>query len=201
MDPDNIGRIKDYTVEIVNGVGRNAAVFFPSYDMMGRFIKEGLDQEIEGPVFVESRDMSQAELMQSVAGFRSSAGGTLFAVTGGRISEGIDFPSRDLELAVIIGLPYPRPSYKKEALIRYAENRYGNGWDAVVKTPMIRKVRQARGRLIRSEEDRGAAVVLDSRATQIPGFNAFPTDDPLKDVLSFFDGDLTPSSIAFRDSL
>ena len=201
IDPDNISRIKDYTVEIVNGVGRNTAVFFPSYDMMDRFIKEGLDQEIEGRIFMERRGMSQTELMESVDEFRSSSCATLFAVTGGRISEGVDFPSRDLELAVIIGLPYPRPCFKKEALIRYADNRYGDGWETVVKTPMIRKIRQARGRLIRSEDDMGVAVVLDSRATQIPGFNAFLTDDPLRDALAFFDGDITPSSLAVRNSL
>ena len=198
IDPDNIGRITDYIIETVNGVGRNTAVFFPSYDMMDRFIANGTSRELEGEVFSERRGMSQVELMDTVDSFRSSDGGILFAVTGGRVSEGVDFPSRDLEVAIIVGLPYPRPSFKKEALIRYFDRRFGNGWECVVKTPMVRKIRQARGRLIRSEKDRGVAVVLDSRVTQIYGFGAIPTKDPVGDVNDFFDGLFLPSELAGR---
>ena len=182
----------------MNGTGRNTAVFFPSYEMMDRFLMNGTADALEGKVFSERRGMSQGELMETVDEFRTSSGGILFAVTGGRVSEGIDFPSRDLELAIIVGLPYPRPSFKKEALIRYFDRRYGNGWDAVVKTPMVRKIRQARGRLIRSETDRGAAVVLDSRVTQIYGFGALPTKDAVADINDFFDGITTPSDLALR---
>lgn len=188
IDPDNIARIREHALRLVNGTGRNAAVFFPSYDMMDRFISDGMAEEMEGEVFFERRGMSQAELMESVGQFRASSGGVLFAVTGGRVSEGVDFPGQDLELAVIVGLPYSRPSFKKEALIRYCDRRFGNGWEHAVKTPMVRKMRQTRGRLIRSETDRGAAVVLDSRAPQVTGFGAIPADDPLRDVQGFFDG-------------
>ena len=195
IDPDNIGRIKDYIIEIVNGVGRNTAVFFPSYDMMDRFFMNGTAEALEGEVFSERRGMSQTELMDTVDNFRTSSGGILFAVTGGRVSEGVDFPSRDLEVAVIVGLPYPRPSFKKEALIRYFDRRFGNGWECVVKTPMVRKIRQARGRLIRSERDRGVAVVLDSRVTQIYGFGSIVTRDPVADISDFFDGLVLPSDL------
>ena len=198
IDPDNIGRIRDYIIDIVNGVGRNTAVFYPSYDMMDRFIANGTSRELEGEVFSERRGMSQGELMETVDNFRASDGGILFAVTGGRVSEGVDFPSRDLEVAIIVGLPYPRPSFKKEALIRYFDRRFGNGWECVVKTPMVRKIRQARGRLIRSEKDRGVAVVLDSRVTQIYGFGAIPTKDPVSDVNDFFDELFLPSELAGR---
>ena len=198
IDPDNIDRIKDYIIEIVNGTGRNTAVFFPSYEMMDRFFTNGTTRELEGEVFSERRGMSQVELMETVDNFRSSSGGILFAVTGGRVSEGVDFPSRDLEVAVIVGLPYPRPSFKKEALIRYFDRRFGNGWESVVKTPMVRKMRQARGRLIRSEKDRGVAVILDSRVTQIYGFGAVPTKLPLEDISNFFDGIALPSELRIR---
>ncbi|MDD7423605.1 MAG: ATP-dependent DNA helicase [Candidatus Methanomethylophilaceae archaeon] len=198
LDPDNIDRIMDHIVDLVNGVGRNTAVFFPSYEMMNRFVVKGLQDRLEGDVYTEIRGMSQAELMDTVDGFRSSTGGILFAVTGGRISEGLDFPSRDLELAIIVGLPYPRPSAKKDALIRYCQYRFDDGWNYVVRMPMARKMRQARGRLIRSEDDRGAAVVLDSRALQIPGFGAILSHDPVNDCNSFFDGLVTPTELGIR---
>ena len=200
IDPDNIERIKDYIIEIVNNMGRNTAVFFPSYEMMERFVSTGILDRIESSVLMERRDMSQGELMETVDVFKKSTSAVLFAVTGGRVSEGIDFPSKDLEVAVIVGLPYPRPSFKKEALIRYSDLRFGNGWDHVIRSPMIRKMRQARGRLIRSEDDIGVAIILDSRITQIYGFGAVRSDNLVKDAEDFFDGLLIPSEAFVRRS-
>lgn len=201
IDPDNIDRIADHIIALVNGVGRNTAVFFPSYDMMERFVSKGLPGKLDGNVFTERRGMTQVELMDTVDTFRSSTGGILFAVTGGRISEGLDFPSRDLELAIIVGLPYQRPSAKKDALMRYCLYRFDDGWDHVVKAPMVRKMRQARGRLIRSGTDRGVAVVLDNRVVQIPGFDAVLSDNPVRDCNLFFDGVMTPSEFAVRSHI
>ena len=201
IDPDNIDRIMEHIVDLVNGVGRNTAVFFPSYDMMERFISKRLPERLDGEVFTERRGMTQVELMDTVDTFRSSYGGILFAVTGGRISEGLDFPSRDLELAIIVGLPYQRPSAKKDALMRYCQYRFESGWDHVVKAPMIRKMRQARGRLIRSGTDRGVAVVLDNRVTQIPGFDAILSDDLVRDCNLFFDRVMKPSDFMLRDQV
>ena len=198
LDPENIGRIKDYIIEIINGIGRNSAVFFPSYELMEKFVSIGTADEIEGNIYMEVRGMSQYDLMETVNSFRAESGASLFAVTGGRISEGLDFPSTDLEVALIVGLPYPRPSFKKEALIRYCDYRYGNGWNQVVKSPMVRKMRQARGRLIRSETDRGVAIILDSRISQIYNFNAIPSDMILQDCLDFFDDVVVPSDLFVR---
>jgi DNA excision repair protein ERCC-2 len=74
----------------------------------------------------------------------------------------------------------------------------GMGWRLTSEIPAVRKIRQARGRLIRSEKDRGVAVVLDSRVTQIYGFGAIPTKDPVGDVNDFFDGLFLPSELAGR---
>ncbi|MEE3401360.1 MAG: helicase C-terminal domain-containing protein, partial [Methanomethylophilus sp.] len=61
-------------------------------------------------------------------------------------------------------------------------------WRSAVRIPAVRKMRQAVGRLIRSETDRGVAVVLDRRAGTLEGFNAELTDDPVRDILAFFGG-------------
>jgi DNA excision repair protein ERCC-2 len=66
---------------------------------------------------------------------------------------------------------------------------------------MIRKMRQARGRLIRSGTDRGVAVVLDNRVTQIPGFDAILSDDLVRDCNLFFDGVMKPSDFMLRDQV
>ena len=71
---------------------------------------------------------------------------------------------------------------------RYDE-RYGSGkgWLYTSQVPAIRKINQATGRLIRTEEDRGVAVILDHRASRFAkDIGAVPTDDPVVDVIRFF---------------
>ncbi len=70
----------------------------------------------------------------------------------------------------------------------YYEVKFGRGWDYAVKAPTTRKLLQAIGRLIRSETDRGVAIVLDSRAaqfrTEVPELT--PSYDVVEDAKAFF---------------
>ncbi len=179
-------RLKEHVIQLVNCVHRNTAVFFPSYALMERFIRDDVPAILNRDVYYESRDMPQSELMEQVTEFRCREGSVLFAITGGRISEGLDFPGKELELAIIVGIPYGRPSAKQDALIGYCQSRFGRGWDYAVKVPAIRKMRQAVGRLIRSEKDRGIAVILDRRAGTLEGLGAIPVKDPVAEVKAFF---------------
>ncbi len=181
-------RLREHIVSIVTATDRSAAVFFPSYAVMDRFVADGLVDDLGRDVYCERRGMPQSELMDQVTDFRDSGGSVLFAVTGGRVSEGLDFPGKELEVAVIVGIPYSRPSAKQDALVGYCQNRFGKGWEYAVKVPAVRKMRQAIGRLIRSERDRGVAVILDRRAAGIEGIDAELTDDPVREVREFFRG-------------
>lgn len=163
-----MGRLEDYVTLICNTLSRNTVVFFPSFSMMERFVSDGVARRIRRKVHREERGMSQMDLMDAVEEFRNSRGegGVLFAVMGGRISEGLDFPDRDLEAALIVGVPYPKPTAKQRSLLHYYELKFGRGWDYTVKAPAFRKMLQAIGRLIRKEDDIGLAVILDRRAEQ-----------------------------------
>jgi DNA excision repair protein ERCC-2 len=179
-------RMREYIVSLVRSVDRNTAVFFPSYALMERFLKENIKEDIRKGLFIERRGMTQLELMEEVSQFRLTEGSVLFAVTGGRISEGLDFPDKDMEMAVLVGIPYPKPTAKQEALRRYYDMRFGNGWEHSSKIPAMRKMRQAIGRLIRSGTDRGVAVILDRRVFNLEDLKAEPTDDPCGDAVRFF---------------
>ena len=185
-DPGNMMRLKDHTVRIIRSVQKNSAVFFPSYSMMESFISDGIPELLERNVYYERQDQGQQELMEEIEKFRISENGVLFAVSGGRVSEGIDFPDRDLELSILVGIPYPRPCARIRALERYCDIRHGNGWEYAVRTPTVRKMRQTVGRLIRSGTDRGVAVILDRRTATIAELNARPSSDPATDVMNFF---------------
>jgi DNA excision repair protein ERCC-2 len=132
--------------------------------------------------------MDQADLMEAVSKFKSAKGSAvLHAVSGGRISEGVDFPGEEMEVAVIAGIPYPKPTAKQRALQHFCEIRFGRGWEHAVQAPTTRKVQQAIGRLIRSETDRGVAVILDKRAVHFKEvLGARRSDDPVAEASAFF---------------
>ena len=113
--------------------------------------------------------MSQSALMDLVSefkscGLRDGEGATLFSVIGGRISEGIDFPAEQLEIVIIVGIPYPKPTARQRGLQRYYDLKFRKGWEYTVEAPTARKILQSIGRLIRDEKDKGVAIILDRRA-------------------------------------
>ena len=185
-DRDTTRRIQDYVVELCDSTCRNTAVFFPSYMMMERFIRDGVVKRMKSEVHIEVKGMAQVELMETVERFRKAEGAVLFAVYGGRISEGLDFPDSDMEMAVLVGIPYPRPSARNQALLAYYDMRFRKGWEYVMKAPTLRKMRQAMGRVIRSETDRGAIVILDNRAAALGQLESMPSADPVGAVKTFF---------------
>lgn len=189
QDETIIPRLEEHAVSICNAMDRNTVLFFPSYSMMERFLADGVVRRIRRKVLVEERGMPQAELMQTVSRFKQYTfdGNVLFAVMGGRVSEGIDFPDRELEVALLVGIPFPKPTAKQRALLHYYEMKFGRGWEYTVKVPAYRKMAQAIGRLIRTETDVGAAVILDRRAQQFADrINIKPSGDPIKELIAFF---------------
>ncbi|MCK4364477.1 MAG: ATP-dependent DNA helicase, partial [Thermoplasmatales archaeon] len=143
-------------------------------------------------IYFEEREMSQTALMELVSNFKDHGnqdgeGAALFSVIGGRISEGMDFPAEQLEIAAIVGIPYPKPTARQRGLQRYYDIKFGKGWEYTVEAPTARKLLQSIGRLIRDEKDRGVAVILDNRA---PRFKKYIRDidesnDIIKDIRNF----------------
>ncbi|HWH09224.1 MAG TPA: helicase C-terminal domain-containing protein, partial [Candidatus Thermoplasmatota archaeon] len=185
-DPGEWRRLGERLQEIRAATGRNVAVFLPSHDALHR-----LAPYVRGATsFVEVRGASQGRLMADLAAFKATRGATLVSVVGGRLSEGLDFPDEQLEVVVIVGLPYARPTAKVEALVRFYDRKFGRGWEWAVKVPMARRVLQAAGRLIRTPTDRGVVVLLDRRAASLRDVlpDARTTEDPAAEVRAFFGG-------------
>ncbi len=107
---------------------------------------------------------------------RPSSGGALFAVQAGSFSEGMDFPGRMLDCAIVVGLPLEKPTLETEALIRYYDSKFGRGWDYGYIYPAMNRALQAAGRCIRSETDRGVIVLMDDRFQWQNYKKCFPKD-------------------------
>jgi len=159
-------RIFDNLLTIIDSQDRNTAIFFPSFALMNKMLDMGLLNNTDRKVYTDSRGMRQKELMSLVKDFKEGKGQLLLSVIGGRVSEGVDFPGDALEVVALVGIPYPKPTARQQAIQTYYDKRFRMGWEYAVKAPTTRKILQAMGRIVRDEEDRGVAVILDYRARQ-----------------------------------
>ena len=170
-DPEAIPHLADRLVEVLQALPVKTAVFFPSFQLMERVLASGLASALPTAAFVESRRLPMGDLWRAIEGFRKAPGsGLLLGVSGGRIAEGIDFPDEELEAVVFVGIPYPKPTARREALRTYRDLTTGHGWEYCVDAPAQRALLQGFGRMIRSEHDKGIGIILDRRAPQFARF-------------------------------
>jgi len=189
-DKSVVEKMENYIQNICNGFDKNILVFFPSFGLMQQFLDDGVHQGLKNRFYIEQQTMNQNLLMDLVENFKVQENGTLFSVVGGRISEGLDFPAETLEIIIIAGIPYPKPTAKQRALEHYYDTKFGKGWDYTVNAPTTRKLLQSIGRLIRDENDRGVVLILDKRANRFKEYieGIRPSIDPIVDIQKFFRG-------------
>ena len=193
-DKKIIPRMGQHVTDVCNTFPRNTIVFFPSFNTLSMFRNKGGFDGIRRRLYIEEQEMSQSALMDLVSdfkkcGLREGDGATLFSVMGGRISEGMDFPAEQLEIAVIVGIPYPKPTARQRGLQKYYDLKFRKGWEYTVEAPTARKLMQSIGRLIRDENDRGVAIILDRRASRFKKYikDLEESKDLLEDIESFMD--------------
>jgi DNA excision repair protein ERCC-2 len=180
-DPRAIQRIADRVVEVLACLPVKTAVFFPSFPLMQKVLEAGLHSQLPPNAFIEYAKVPTRDLWRSIEGWKKDPTGTvLLGVSGGRLAEGIDYPDEELEAVVIVGVPYPRPTAKRQALERYLDRTTGHGWEYAVRAPARRAILQACGRMIRSELDRGIVIVLDRRASDFD--DCLPGIEPIRDL-------------------
>jgi DNA excision repair protein ERCC-2 len=188
MEKDNaeLKKIRIYIKDILSASKKNSVVFFPSYRVLDKMLKIGLD--IPGNLYLDTKELKQKDFVRLVNLFKKK-GGTFVTVIGSRFSEGLDFPEGELELVIIVGIPYPKPTVKQRALEEYYTKKFGKefGYLYTVKAPATRKMLQAIGRMIRSETDRGFAVILDRRITYFKEYiDASKSENIKQEIEEFF---------------
>ncbi len=165
QDRANEERIAAY-IKAFAGARGNLAVYFPSYQILERFagIAGGKIQGKE--VICEPRDSRDAadllrHFLSLPGGGRS---GILFAVCGGKWSEGLDYRGDLLSGAMVVGLPLAPFNRVRRMVIDYYTHRFGPDGEFLSYTlPAIHRSQQALGRVLRSPEDRGILVFGDER--------------------------------------
>jgi len=86
-----------------------------------------------------------------------------FAVLGGIFGEGIDLAGDRLIGAVVVGVGLPQLEVERDLIADYFQAATGAGFDYAYTFPGLNRVLQAVGRVIRSDTDRGAVLLIDAR--------------------------------------
>ena len=156
-------KVADYIKCFVKNKVGNYFVFLPSYEYLNNLmpfidIKDAL-------IYGQNKEMSDEEKEIFLSNFKPSPEVTsiAFVVVGGAFGEGIDLVSDRLIGAVIVGIGMPRLNFISDQIAKYYDNIGLSGYDYAYLNPGMNKVMQALGRVIRSEEDKGAVLLIDER--------------------------------------
>ena len=172
-------RIASYIARTARARTGNYLVFFPSYRMMKDVFKVFRD-EFDAPDLnwvVQRAGMQEDDRDIFLENFYEDPPVSLigFCVMGGVFSEGLDLAGTRLIGAVVVGAGLPQVSNERELLKRFfdEENR---GFDYAYRYPGMNKVEQAAGRVIRTADDRGVILLLDSRLLGTSYRRLFPRE-------------------------
>ena len=154
----------------------NYMVFCPSYDYMERVAAAFHALTPKTPIAVQKRQMTLAERKAFLALFQPHPTGYFvgFCVSGGVFSEGIDLVGDRLIGTVVLGTGLPVVSAERELISSYYQDKYEEGKEYAYLYPGLNRVMQSAGRVIRTERDRGVAILVDDRLKDAAYRKMFP---------------------------
>ena len=156
--------VAEYIKAFVNKKKGNYIVYLPSYEYLDS-LKNHID--IDADIYYQDRDMDDLQKEEFISRFISNPKRTCigFAIIGGSFSEGINLVSDRLIGAVVVGIGMPKINFQSDQVAKYYDSIGLNGKDYAYLYPGMNKVMQAVGRVIRSETDKGAVLLIDERYT------------------------------------
>ena len=141
----------------------NYLAFFSSYDYLERVLAVFRQQWPDVPVWAQERRMDENARQDFLDRFQDGGEGIGFAVLGGAFAEGIDLPGRRLIGAFVATLGLPQVNPVNEQFKERLAALFGDGYDYTYLYPGLRKVVQAAGRVIRTDDDQGVVHLIDDR--------------------------------------
>ena len=151
----------------------NHIVFFPSYQYLN-MVSDNIG-ETDYELIVQTNKMTDNDRNEIIDKFKNTTNTKVgLFVMGGAFSEGIDFIGDALSGVIIVGVGLPLICDENNLLKDYFDEKYEKGFDYAYTYPGITKVIQAVGRVIRDENDKGYAILMDERFGYNSYFNLYP---------------------------
>ncbi|MBP3732983.1 MAG: PD-(D/E)XK nuclease family protein [Bacilli bacterium] len=156
-------QVADYIKAFVKNKVGNYFIFLPSYEYLTNLMPY-IDME-DVDVYEQDRGMSDEDKDAFLTNFKPHPERTTlgFVIVGGAFGEGIDLVSDRLIGAVIVGIGMPKINFVSDQIMKYYDAKEQSGYNYAYLNPGMNKVMQALGRVIRSETDRGAVLLIDER--------------------------------------
>jgi len=167
--------IVKYIVNCVHSKKGNYMVFFPSYKYMELVFEKMRANHPDINSVIQESNMSEESKEQFLSMFDEENKETHvgFCVLGGHFSEGIDLTNDKLIGVIIVGVGMPQIGIDRDIIKNYLDEE-NKGFDYAYVYPGMIKVLQAAGRCIRTDEDKGIILLLDSRYSQRRYQSLFP---------------------------
>ena len=141
----------------------NYLIFFPSHAYMNIIYDLIIERNKDLNIIMQLAQMNEREREAFLRDFDKKDDLIGFAVMGGIFSEGIDLEGEKLLGAVIIGVGMPMISFERNIIRDYFNKQGENGFQYAYTYPGMNKVMQGAGRVIRSQNDKGSVLLIDSR--------------------------------------
>jgi len=170
----NIDKVCDYIHSAISDNTGNYMVFFPSYNFLDKVSLVYNDLYGEDNIIIQNQNIKEEEQNEIVNKFHNETNIVLFTVVGGIFSEGIDLPLEKLIGAVIIGTGIPQISFERNIIKDFFTDKFNMGYEFAYKYPGFNKILQSAGRVIRTENDLGMVLLIDSRLCQYSYIKLFP---------------------------
>lgn len=168
--------IVEMLFEFVSAKEGNYIAYFPSYAYMNQIAELFEEKYPAIETVAQHSQMDEETREEFLKNFSENNSTTLlgFCVMGGVFSEGINLSGDRLIGTVIVGVGLPQINEEQDALREYYQEHYGEGFAFAYQFPGMNKVLQAAGRVIRTESDRGAVLLIDERFATGRYCNIFP---------------------------
>lgn len=165
QNKENAAKVVEYILAFAALKG-NRAIYFPSYQILESYAELARPHLRGRQLFTEPRDAADAgaALTEFLALPQRGGAGILFAVCGGKWSEGLDYRGEMLNGAMVVGLPLAPFNRVRKMMIDYFRHRFGAEGEFLCYTlPAINRSLQALGRVLRTPGDRGVLVLAEKR--------------------------------------
>ncbi len=180
---ESIDSIIEAIETLTNSKPGNYIVFFPSYAYMN-MVTDVLD-DTNYEVIIQSSGLTDKERQEIINKFQNTTNTKVgFFVMGGAFSEGIDYIGDSLSGVIIVGVGLPMVCDENNILKDYFEEEYNEGFDYAYTYPGFTKVIQAVGRVIRTDTDKGVAILMDERFTYSKYLSLMPPHWTNKKVIN-----------------
>ena len=155
--------VSEYIKAMVDGHVGNYFVYVPSYEYL-----QALTPFLENDSYrllVQEKDMDEISKEAFLSMFESNPSKTTIGlcVVGGAFGEGIDLVSDRLIGVAVVGVGLPQLCFERDLIKDYFSKNDEEGFDYAYVNPGMNRVAQAVGRVIRSESDKGVALLIDDR--------------------------------------